>query len=204
VWSVAASLTCMVYSLGNISGAHLNPAVTLGVCMSRRGKCSFEDGFAYAVVQVVAAVAAALFASFLYRRGEATLGIGPNARAGWGNALVGEAFFTFLLVFVVLSITSVRAEHAQVKTRSNFFFGLTVGSCVMAGGVALCDISGGILNPAVSLGIASAGVLRGQAFTNAVFYMGAQLFGGVAAAEIFFLTHPEEFRVPAQLVKAFN
>merc|ERR1719146_573143 len=46
-WSIAASLMCMIYALGNCSGAHFNPAVTLAIMLAGRDKCPAKDGAAY-------------------------------------------------------------------------------------------------------------------------------------------------------------
>merc|ERR1719399_1996091 len=59
VWSIAASLMCMIYALGNCSGGHFNPAVTLGIIMAGREKCSVPDGMAYMCAQVLGGVVAA-------------------------------------------------------------------------------------------------------------------------------------------------
>merc|ERR1719389_188466 len=65
-WSIAASLMCMIYALGNVSGAHFNPAVTVAIMMSGRGK--MEGGILaacmYITVQILGGIAAAIAVCF--------------------------------------------------------------------------------------------------------------------------------------------
>ena len=63
-FSDAAALRCMIYSLGDISGAHFNPAVTLAVVASGRKKCSLIAGIIYGLVHIFAGV----FAGLLFER----------------------------------------------------------------------------------------------------------------------------------------
>eukprot|EP00931_Biecheleriopsis_adriatica_P012098 TRINITY_DN1131_c0_g2_i1.p1 TRINITY_DN1131_c0_g2~~TRINITY_DN1131_c0_g2_i1.p1 ORF type:complete len:389 (-),score=81.48 TRINITY_DN1131_c0_g2_i1:577-1743(-) len=58
-FSAAAALMCMVYSLGSVSGAHLNPAVTTAIVLSGRGKCDMIDGLAYMCSQLLGSMCAA-------------------------------------------------------------------------------------------------------------------------------------------------
>jgi len=65
VFSIAASLMCMIYSVGPVSGAHLNPAVTLAVLLSQRNKISVRDAGCYVGVQVCGGLLAAVFYVFI-------------------------------------------------------------------------------------------------------------------------------------------
>merc|ERR1719174_1232139 len=58
VFSIAASLMCMIYALGTCSGAHFNPAVTLAIVLSRRDKCKVVDGACYIAAQIVGGICA--------------------------------------------------------------------------------------------------------------------------------------------------
>merc|ERR1719378_1361399 len=110
----------------------------------------------------------------------------PKALSTWGAALVGEAIFTFVLCFVVLCV-------ATTRTPLKHLFGLAIGSCVTAGGLALGNISGGSLNPAVSVGISASNLMNGGLFYNCLFYSVAECLGAAAAASVFYVTHPEEY-----------
>merc|ERR1719191_1346917 len=59
-WSIAASLMCMIYALGNVSGAHFNPAVTVAILLSGRGKMAggIVAACGYIIVQIVAGILA--------------------------------------------------------------------------------------------------------------------------------------------------
>merc|ERR1719343_1865011 len=59
-WSIAASLMCMIYALGNCSGGHFNPAVTLAIALSRRNKIDTKDACYYAGAQVAGGIAGGL------------------------------------------------------------------------------------------------------------------------------------------------
>lgn len=200
-WSAAAALMCMVYSLGNVSGAHFNPAVTLAVVLSQRGKCSAADGLAYACVQAAAGILAGLVVAYFHESGshlKQAFGLQPGAGYDWWNVAVAELIFTFLLAFVVLSVAT--ATDPPSVTKSKFQFALAIGSCITAGGFAIGAVSGGMLNPAVCLGVATESVVVSSAdvappFENCMIFAASELAGGILAAVAFFLTHPHEYRV---------
>merc|ERR550514_659369 len=183
-FSIAASLMCMIYALGNCSGAHFNPAVTLAILLAGRDKVTKQDAGSYVASQLLGGVLAAFVASGM-RHGETTP-LGPKDPYGWGAALMGEAIFTFVLCFVVLCV-------ATTRTPMKHLFGLAIGSCVTAGGLAIGNISGGSLNPAVSVGISSSRLISGGLFYNCLLYSCAECLGAVAAAGVFQITHSAEY-----------
>merc|ERR1719174_2764576 len=183
-WSIAASLMCMIYALGSVSGAHFNPAVTVAIILSGRGKCSTKEGAAYIPSQLLGGVAAAYTYAAMHHG--KTFDLGPVAPWGWTAALVGEFVFTFVPCFVVLSVATVQTSLSQ-------YFGLAIGSCVTAGGLAIGGVSGGSLNPAVSTGISSAAILGGGKFYSCLIYSAVEFLGAVTAAGIFRVTHPQEY-----------
>merc|ERR1719262_583521 len=65
-WSIAAALMCMIYALGNCSGAHFNPAVTLAIMISGRGKCPPVHGAAYMGIQILGGIIAAFCYSAMH------------------------------------------------------------------------------------------------------------------------------------------
>jgi len=191
-WSIAASLMCMVYALGNCSGAHFNPAVTTAIMLTGRGKCPPKEGCAFIICQLLSGICASMTYTTMHHG--RSFPLEPVAPHSWYAALAGEAAFTFLLCFVVLSVATVESPLSQ-------YFGLAIGSCVTAGGLAIGNVSGGSLNPAVSAGISSARVLQhnsgafdrhGDVY-NCLMYSLFEILGAVAAAGVFSLTHPLEF-----------
>merc|ERR1719401_2114359 len=81
--------------------------------------------------------------------------------------------------------------------KQNFFFGLAIASCVTAGGFAVGAVSGGELNPAVSAGVATLGVVSPgkdglPTYMYTVAFVLMELLGGVLAAAVFWITHPQE------------
>jgi aquaporin Z len=178
--AIGAALMVMVFAGGHISGAHYNPAVTLGVLI--RGKLKAADAVPYIVAQLLAAAAAAATVKFL-RAGVAVTPMAPNV----GPALLAEFLFTFALVYVVLN--SATAEG----TSGNSFYGLAIGMTVMTGAFAVGDISGGAFNPAVAVGISILGL---SSWSNIWIYLAANFGAAVVAALVFNLINPPTQTTP--------
>ena len=177
--AIGAALMVMVFAGGHISGAHYNPAVTLGVLI--RGKLKAADVIPYWIAQCVAAAVAAFVVSKILRAGVAVTPIAPKL----GPALLAEFLFTFALVYVVLNAATAEG------TSGNSFYGLAIGMTVMTGAFAVGDISGGAFNPAVAIGISILGI---SAWNNIWIYLVANFAAAVAAAIVFNLINP-----PAQV-----
>jgi len=182
-FSIAASLMCMIYALGTVSGAHFNPAVTVAIMCSRREKCPPAEGGMYIGVQVLGGICAAFTYSAMMN-GE-TFALKPPAYK-WSQALVAEFVFTFVLAFVVLSV-------ATVKNGLSEYFGFAIGMCVTVGGCAIGKVSGGSLNPAVSFGISTSHIMNGGVFWPCLVYTLVEVAAGAAAAGVFQVTQPSEF-----------
>eukprot|EP00930_Biecheleria_cincta_P089039 TRINITY_DN782_c0_g1_i1.p1 TRINITY_DN782_c0_g1~~TRINITY_DN782_c0_g1_i1.p1 ORF type:complete len:935 (-),score=160.70 TRINITY_DN782_c0_g1_i1:191-2995(-) len=183
-FSIAASLTSMIYALGSVSGAHFNPAVSTAILFSGRdGTFTIGSYIGYMGTQVVAGICAALtYQSILHD----SMKLGPKGDYSLIQALIAEFAFTFVLAFVVLSVA------LSTTTKSADMFGLAIGGCVTVGGNAIGAVSGGSLNPAVSFGIATGSVIAGGgmgSIMNAWHYTAAELAGGFVAAMIFRATH---------------
>lgn len=167
--AIGAALTVLVYAGGHISGAHYNPAVSLAVWI--RGRAGAGEMAGYAVVQVLAAVVAALVVAYLKGDSPAAplpLDVGP--------ALLAEILFTFALVFVILNVAT------AAGTEGNSYFGLAIGFTVMAGAYAVGSVSGAAFNPAVAVALVVLGLAQPAALW---IYLVAQVAGGVAAAFLF-------------------
>jgi len=184
VWSIAASLMCMIFALGSCSGAHFNPAVSVAISFSGRGKISSADMSKYIGAQLVGGILASITYTIMEKG--AVFPLQPGAGHTWISAYLAEMVFTFLLCFVVLSVATVE----NVLTN---FFGLAIGSCVTAGGYAIGAVSGGSLNPAVSTGIALSSLAGGHGIFHLFLYIIFELLGAVLAAVLFKVTHESEY-----------
>uniref|UniRef100_A0A7S2IJF3 Aquaporin n=1 Tax=Zooxanthella nutricula TaxID=1333877 RepID=A0A7S2IJF3_9DINO len=180
-FSIAASLACMMYAVGSVSGGHFNCAVTLAVFASRRDFKLRPFRIAiYIAAQLLGAAAAA--GCYVAATGR-SFHLGPSAGTSLGAAAIAEVIFTFLLCYVYL------ATSVSKTTKDPAVFPLAVGACVAAGGNAVGAISGAALNPAVSFGIALGHLFAdGSALALGV-YTAAELIAGGLAAGAFLVTH---------------
>jgi aquaporin Z len=184
-FSIAASLMCMIYALGDVSGAHFNPAVTFAYVFAKPDPSNIMSmGLAlqYIVAQIIGGVSASWTYKAIYQG--YSFPLTPQPGYTWGQAAVAETIFTFVLCYIVLCV----ACHPENKSKE--MFGLAIGSCVTVGGFAIGSISGGSLNPAVSLGIAGCHSLRsvGRAFAYSFF----EILGAGLAAGAMKMTHREK------------
>jgi len=173
--AIGAALMVMVFAGGHISGAHYNPAVTLGVLI--RGKVNASDVVPYMIAQVVAAIVAGLVVTKFLRTGVLVGPIAPKI----GPALLAEFLFTFALVYVVLNVATAKG------TSGNSFYGLAIGMTVMTGAFAVGDISGGAFNPAVAVGISVMGI---SSWANIWLYLLADFAAAIVAAVVFNTVNP--------------
>ena len=139
--AIGSVLMVMVYMGGHVSGAHYNPAVSLGVFL--RGKMSAADMVQYWIAQLVAA---ALAFTFGYLVSGHAPGIHPGPHVYTASALAIEILFTAGLVLVVLNVATTK------QTQGNSFYGLAIGFTIVIAAFAGGPISGGAFNPAVGFG----------------------------------------------------
>ena len=174
--AVALALAAIVAAIGHVSGAHVNPAVTLGLAAT--GKFPWRGVPYYLVAQLVGAILAALATWAVFgspSQEEAKLGATyPTDAATVGQALLVEFLITFILVYVVLAVaTDSRAPSQAAPLAVGFalFIGVAIGG----------PISGGSVNPARSLGpMIAAGDL-----TSFWLYIVGPIVGGVLAAFVY-------------------
>jgi aquaporin Z len=178
--AIGSVLMVMVYAGGHISGAHYNPAVTLGILI--RGKLHVGDAVPYMLAQIGGAVVATFVVKY-FRAGvevaPMTLQVGP--------ALLAEFLFTFALVYVVLNAATAEG------TSGNSFYGLAIGMTVMTGAFAVGSISGGAFNPAVALGISMLGL---SSWSNIWIFALGNFGAAIVAAIVFNLINPPAQTTP--------
>jgi aquaporin Z len=174
--AIGSALMVMVFAGGHISGAHFNPAVTLGIWL--RGKCEAKDVAPYMIFQIIGATLAA-FAVKLLKGATAVTPLQPPIVP----ALLAEFLFTFALVYVVLNTATAK------NTSGNSFYGLAIGFTVLVGAFSVGNISGGAFNPAVAVGISIMGL---SSWPNIWIYLVADFAGGVAASGIFKALNPAD------------
>ena len=180
---IGGVLALMIYAGGHVSGAHYNPAVTLGVWL--RGAIKGKEVLPYWAAQLVGAIVASFAVYFFTGK---VLHVAPGNGVTDVVAFLGELIFTFALVFVVLETATNKA------TAGNSFYGLAIGGTVMVGAWSMGAISGGAFNPAVGIAPAFVEIVTGHPFAGAVWiYLVAPLLGGALAAGVFRYAHKEEF-----------
>jgi MIP family channel proteins len=170
-------LSLAIVCFGGISGAHVNPAVTIGFLTTRRIKPGLA--VAYIVSQLLGATTAAGFCRFIFPAAavtQANLGIPlPAAWATTGVVLTAEFIITFLLMTSIYG-TAVDERGKAVKI-GGFGIGLTVAFDILAGGA----VSGASMNPARSFGPA---LVQGYWTWHALYWI-APIAGGVVAALLY-------------------
>ena len=137
------SVVAMAYTIGKISGCHINPAITLGVWMS--GRMPGKDAVIYMVFQVIGAIIGSAILFLLAKdSGSTTTLTGANGYSQLVPAFIAETVFTFIFVLVVLGATSKGAE--------NNFAGLIIGLTLVLVHIVCIPITGTSVNPARSVG----------------------------------------------------
>lgn len=163
------------YAVGPISGAHLNPAVTIGVFLA--GRMPASEVIGYFVAQIIGAIlaSAALVLIVSGKVGGYTGGFGANGwdAAVWGtsSAFLVELIATFVFVTVILGATA--------EKHSTAFAGLVIGLTLAAIHFAVIPITGTSVNPARSIGPAL--FTGGAALSQLWLFIAAPLVGGALA-----------------------
>ncbi len=182
------SLMAMVYAFGNISGCHVNPAVSIAMWI--RGEIDARDFIGYVIAQLIGSLGACLVMLAVFGKDS---GFGANqvqtetwARGGVGGALIVEIILTFVFVIVVIAVTS-RVSNGAI---AGLAIGLTL-ALVHILGIALTGTS---VNPARSLfpAIFARGVPLHQVW---VFIVGP-LIGGIIAALVYSVLETKDDKKP--------
>ena len=154
------SIVAMAYSIGNISGCHINPAVSLAVFL-RKGLKPVEFLF-YVIAQIIGAVAGVSLIALIFQMGnvtDMTGGFGSNGLGGvngsFGAGFLLEVVLTFLFVTAILGVTSDKFKHGS-------FGGLIIGLALTFVHLVGIGLTGCSVNPARSLGSAIVAAASGN------------------------------------------
>ncbi len=150
----------MAYCVGNVSGCHINPAVSLGVLLT--GGMSAKDFVGYVISQIVGALIGSGLLALIFSLGgvtDMTGGFGSNGLAGVGDSaaagLVVEIVLTFIFVMVILGVTDSKAGHGS-------FGGLVIGLSLTLVHILGIGLTGTSVNPARSIGPAIVAAISGN------------------------------------------
>lgn len=183
------SVVAMAYTIGGISGCHINPAITLGVYLS--GRMNAKDCGMYMLFQVIGGLIGAAILYLIVGSSEGmdpiTSGLGANnLQDGIGvtAGLLAEIFFTCVFVLVVLGAT------AKTNGATNNFAGLAIGLALVLVHLACIRYTGTSVNPARSIGPAL--FIGGSALSNLWIFIVGPLVGGALSALIWKLIEPVE------------
>lgn len=177
------TIVAMAYSIGNVSGCHINPAVSIAVFINNG--MTIGEFVVYFIAQLMGAFAGSGVLALIFHEGnllDMTGGYATNGLAGVNGSVVAglavEAIFTFIFVLVILGVTSKKANHGS-------FAGLVIGLSLVLIHIASIGLTGTSVNPARSFGPAIVSTIimgSGSALTELwVFFVGP-FVGAILAA----------------------
>ena len=169
-------IVAMAYSIGNVSGCHINPAVSIGVLLS--GGMTVSEFFVYIIAQFLGASAGAAVLGLLVGF-NSSLGCNAWYHGGWKRTMLIEAILTFVFVLAILGVTS--------KKKYEKFAGLIIGFTLTLVHIFGIYFTGTSVNPARSFGPALMKAFAGDttAISQYWVFLVAPLIGGVLAALVF-------------------
>ena len=172
------SIVAMAYVIGNISGCHINPAVSLAMLINK--KISTVDFGGYVAAQVLGAIAGACLLKMMVGFGvkDLTDALGSNGVAnagGIGGAIVIEIILTFIFIFTILGVTSDKNKGSVA--------GIVIGLTLTFVHIVGIPLTGTSVNPARSIGPAL--LAGGLALQNVWVFIIAPLAGATIAAVVF-------------------
>ena len=174
----------MAYCVGNVSGCHINPAVSFACLID--GRMKIGEFFGYCIAQICGALVGSGFLWLIFegagiedKTGKG--GFGSNGLAGVNNSLfiglVVEFLLTFIFVLVILGVTSDKAKHGS-------FGGIIIGFALVMVHILGIGLTGTSVNPARSIGPAIFSTIEGNFNPITclwVFVVGPMCGGGIAA-----------------------
>lgn len=175
-------IVAMAYSIGNISGCHINPAVSIAMLVSK--KMNFKDFICYVIFQVLGAIAGAAVLGVIFGFDPSVNSFGANQvdPTKVGGGFLVEAVLTCIFVLSILGVTS-RESYSKVA-------GLVIGGSLSLVHLLGIGITGTSVNPARSLGPAI--FAGGQPMEQIWIFILAPLVGGIVAALIWMFLDKKE------------
>ena len=177
------AVVAMAYTIGGVSGCHINPAITLGCLVT--GRISVKDSIGYICGQVIGAIIAGVALFYLYPgSGLGANGIGVGCGGCWCTALTIEIILTALFVLVVLGATH------KTNGATNNFAGLAIGLSLILIHLVGIYFTGTSVNPARSIGPAI--FAGGDALANLWIFIVGPFVGALVAAVLWKIVEPCE------------
>jgi aquaporin Z len=177
------AVVAMAYTIGGVSGCHINPAITLACFLS--GRMNGKDCAMYIIFQIIGAFIGSALLALLTANVSGMEGTGANdlqAGVSVTGGLLAEIIFTCVFVLVVLGAT------AKTNGATNNFAGLAIGLSLVLVHLVCIRYTGTSVNPARS--IAPAIFQNGTALANLWIFILGPLVGGACAAGIWKLIEP--------------
>lgn len=170
-WVSGLAVLTMIYTLGHISAAHFNPAVTLGFSVA--GRFPWRYLLPYWIAQFAGGIVAAGLVALLFGAGHGTHVPAPGPL---GRAVAVEGVLTFFLMLVIIAVATDKRANGAVP-------GLAIGLIVVVDVLIGGPVTGGSMNPARSLGPAL--FAGGAALTHYWVYVVGPCLGAVIAARLY-------------------
>ena len=163
-------IVAMAYCIGNISGCHINPAVSLAMFINN--KMTLEDFIGYVIAQFLGATAGAGVLGYLVGKSRGSLGINTIATFGWGKSFIVEVILTFVFVLTIIGVTS--------KESLSSVAGVVIGLSLTLVHLLGIYFTGTSVNPARSFGPSV--IIGGDQLKGLWVFIVAPLVGGALAA----------------------
>lgn len=190
-------IVAMAYSVGRVSGCHINPAVSLGCLLTKR--MSVKDFCVYVVAQILGGFVGAVLVFGIFKManvnplGDAcnyAVGFAANGLTAGGiiGALITEIVLTCIFVYTILNVTDEKAGHGKIA-------GIVIGLCLTLVHLIGINLTGTSVNPARSIATAiSAAIYNGttEALAQVWMFIVAPLAGAVLAAVLYKVLNTEK------------
>ena len=197
------SIVAMAYSVGRISGCHVNPAVSLGCLLTKR--MSVKEFFVYIFAQILGGLLGAIALFGVFKMANVDLignacnyatGFAANGLTTGGiiSALLTEIILTGIFVYVILNVTDEKAGNGKIA-------GLVIGLTLTLVHLVGINITGTSVNPARSLATALGDLIYNgstDALAQVWMFIVAPLVGALVSVLIYKLLHKEKAQKPAE------